>query len=204
MALFLETADIEAAQFAQNTNFIEGIITNPQLLATTDRNSLDVLEDLTRIFDGHVFYYANGPSPEARLDEAWQAYEVRPDRVVIKLATTMENLSLVSKLSGVDVAMTAIFSPAQAYLAAEVGAHYVIPYVHQASQTGGDGAQLLRDITGLLTPPTELLAGDLRSVEEALRALKAGAKHISLPLSLIQEMINHPQTQRIIESYNEL
>ncbi len=202
MALFLDSAQIAAAEYAQSVDFIEGITTNPAFMVASGRAGLDVLKDLTQIFDGHVFYQLTATSLEARLDEAWQAYDVRPDRVVINIPTTIENLGLVSKLSGVDLAMTAIFSPAQAYLAAEVGVDYVIPYVHHASQTLGDGIGLVRDIAALVEGSgTQILAANLHSVDEAIAALKAGAHHITLPLNLLKDMGNHPLTQQMLEGY---
>lgn len=202
MALFLDSAQIEAAKYAQAVDFIEGITTNPNLMALTKRTGLEVLKELTQIFDGHVFYHVTAPTLEARLDEAWQAYDVRPDRVVIKIPTTIENLGMVSKLSGVDIAMTAIFSPAQAFLAAEMGVDYVIPYVSLADQHLGDGIGLVGDIATLLKhSETQILATNLSSVEQGIAALKAGAHHISMSLELIKAMGDHQLTQQLLESY---
>jgi transaldolase len=202
LALFLDSASIEDAQRAQALGFIEGITTNPKLIAQTGRQSLDILADLVEIFDGHVFYQVTADTLEARVDEAWQAYEVRPDRVVIKVPTTTDNFALIAKLPGVDIAMTSIFSPTQAYLAAQAQAHYVIPYVNRATHLLGDGVGLLREVVEVVRgTDTQVLAASIKTIDEAMAAVRAGAQHLTLPMSLIEAMGNHELSFQAIEEF---
>ncbi len=195
MALFLDSATLAEAQRAQALGFIEGITTNPGLMQDTGRPALEVLAELVEVFDGHIFYQLKAESLEARIDEAWEAYNTRPDRVVIILMATTENLSLIPRLPGVDIAITGVFSMAQAYVAAQAGAHYVMPYVDVAINNAEYGTTLVQDIAQVLqNTETELLAADLTSVGQALRALNAGAHHLTLPLALIEDMGEHPLT----------
>ncbi|MFP4321960.1 MAG: transaldolase family protein [Anaerolineales bacterium] len=201
MALFLQSAQAAEAQRAQALGFMEGITTTPALIAATGRPPLDVLGELVEIFDGHIFYQLVAPSLDARLDEAWEAYNVRPDRVIIKIPATIDNLSLIAKLPGVEVAMAGVYSAAQAYLAVQAEAHYVIPYIGHATQHLGDGLALVRVIRAVVEgSQTEIIAADMSTTDEALGALQAGAHHLALPLHLIEQMGNHHLTEQTIEA----
>jgi transaldolase len=202
MALFLDSANPEDARRAQELGFIEGITTNPRLIAQTGRKGLEVLEELVEIFDGHVFYQVTAESVEARLDEAWQAYEIRPDRVVIKIPATTENFGMIAKLPGVEITITSVFSPAQAYLAVQADVHYIIPYVNRATRLLGDGLALVRNLAHIVAgSETAIIAASLKSVDEALGAFVAGAHHLTLPLELILAMGNHELSSQAIEEF---
>lgn len=202
MALFLDSALKAEVQRAHDLGFIEGVTTNPKLMAQTGQAPLEVLEELSDIFDGHIFYQVSADSPEGRIDEAWQAYETRPDRVVVKIPMTTENLRLIYVLSGVEIAMTGVYSVAQAYLAAEAGAHYIIPYVNRITRALGDGPALVAEMVQIVAgSDSEILAASLKSIPEAIQTLRAGANHISLPLALIEAMGDDPLTFQAIDEF---
>ncbi len=204
MALFLDSANPDDATRAQKLGFVSGITTNPQLFRDIGQPSLKVLESLVNIFDGHVFYQLTAETFEGRIDEAWQAYDLRPDRVVIQLPATTENLSLIKRVQEIEVAITAIYNPLQAYAAAEAGAHYVIPYVNRATEMTGNGLELVTQIATLLkTTSTEILADSLQSHDQALRALEAGANHVTLPLNLLLTIGDHPLSDQTIEEWQQ-
>lgn len=200
MALFLESARVEEARRAESMWFVDGIVTNPKRIADVGKSPIDVLEELVDIFDGHVFYQLTAQTLEARLDEAWQAYDLRPDRVVIKLHASTENLIFLSKVPEIEIAITSVFNPLQAYAAAEANAAYVMVHVDRAERYLGDYQQLIRQITSLLQERSmELLATNITTVEQALGALQAGAKHIALPMELLLSVGNDAHTQRTLE-----
>lgn len=204
MGIYLDSANPADAERAQKLMFVEGITTNPTLMARTGRPGLDVLGDLVEIFDGHVFYQVIAPSVEGRFDEAWQAHEIRPDRVVIKIPATAENFTLAARLedAGIECAITAVYSPAQAYLSAQVEAAFVIPYVNRMTRQLGDGLAILRDIVQVVNgSQTEVLAASLKSVEEITGTLLAGAHHITLPLDLILAMGEHERSREAIAEF---
>ena len=186
MPLFLDSARLEDAKKAQSLGFVEGITTNPLRMKTVGRPPLEVLEELVDTFDGHVFYQLTAQTLEARIDEAWHAYDLRPDRVVIKLPTTTENLSFLKHVPEIEVAFTMVFSPMQAYAAANAGAVYVIPYIAHIHQQQGNCTTLIQQTVQVLENfPTEILAANILSHEQASEALIAGAEHITLPLELM-------------------
>jgi transaldolase len=201
MAVFLDSADPDDARKAQDLGFIEAVTTNPTLIARTGRPGLDVLAELVEIFDGHVFYQVTADSVEARIDQAWEAHEIRPDKVVVKIPATTENFALTAKLTaaGVDCAITAAASAAQAYLAAQVQASFVAPYVNRLTQQVGDGLAVVRDMAAILQgTQTQILAASLKSVDEVIQAMLAGAHHVTIPLDLIMAMGDHEFSARAI------
>lgn len=204
MGIYLDSADPNDAQQAQQLHFVEGITTNPTLIAGTGRPGLDVLADLVEIFDGHIFYQVTAETVEARYDQAWEAHEIRPDKVVIKIPATIENLTLTSRLvdAGIECAITAIYSPAQAYLAAQVDASFAIPYVNRITRQLGDGLAVVRDVARILHgTETQVLAASLKSVDEVVATILAGAQHVTVPLDLILAMGDHALSRQAIEEF---
>ncbi len=200
MALFLESARIEDAKKAESMWFVDGIVTNPKRIEDIGKPALEVLEDLVETFDGHVFYQLRAQTLEARLDEAWQAYELRPDRVVIKLHASTENLIFLARVPEIEIAITLVFNPLQAYAAAKANAAYVMVHVNRAQQYLGSYEPLIQQVATILAgSTTKLLATDITSVEQALKALEAGADHIALPMELMMSVGSDPHTQRAIE-----
>lgn len=205
MGIFLDSANPDDARRAQQLMFVEGITTNPKLIAQTGRPGLEVLADLVEIFDGHVFYQVTAPTVEERTDEAWQAYQIRPDKVVIKVPTTTENLAMVARLApaGIECAMTAAYSPSQAYLAAQVRASYVIPYVNRLTRHMGDAAMtVVRDMVHIVKgSQTAVMAASFKSVDEVIATIMAGVEHLTMSLDLIQALGEHELSQQAIEEF---
>jgi transaldolase len=205
VGVYLDSASPDDAQRAEQLGYVEAITTNPTLIARTGRPGLEVLGELVEIFDGHVFYQVTAPTVEGRYDQAWEAHEVRPDKVVIKIPATVENLTMAAKLidAGIECAITAVYSPAQAYLAAQVEATFAIPYVNRITRQLGDGLAVVRDVAQILRgTQTEVLAASLKTVDEVVATLLAGAQHVTIPLNLIQAMGEHDLSRQAIEEFN--
>ncbi|MCB9437069.1 MAG: hypothetical protein H6673_08785 [Anaerolineales bacterium] len=201
MAFFLESARADEARASQKLGFVSGILTNPDLMRQLDKPTLDTLEELVEIVDGHVFYHLTAPTLEGRIDEAWQAYDLRPDRVVVKLAATTENLRFMSRVSEIDVAITSVFSPLQGYAAAEAGADYVIVHFNRADKLlNGQGLNLIADMVQLLARfDVEVLAGEIQTAEQALQILQLGVHHVALPFDILCKVGDHPLTERVLQ-----
>lgn len=204
MGIYLDSANPDEARRAQDLGFIAGVTTNPKLIAQEGRPGLDILSELTEIVEGHVFYQLTAETVEARTDEAWAAYKIRPDKVLLKVPATTENYAMASRLipAGIECAMTAVYSPAQAFLASRVRASFAIPYYNRMKQHMPDALDVIGQIIQVVRgSQTEVLAASFRSVEDVILALAAGIEHITLPLDLILALGEHELSQRDIRDF---
>jgi transaldolase len=204
MAIYLDSADIEDARRAKTLGFVKAVTTNPTLISKAGRPGLDVLRELLAVFEKPVFYQATAESVEARIDQIWEAHEIGAGRVVIKVPATTENYTIVSQLapSGITFCITAACSAMQAYLAAQVGAAFVAPYVNRLTRQLGDGLAVVRDMANILQgTETHVLAASLKSVDEVTAALQAGAHHVTMPLDLIMTLGDHELSRQAMAEF---
>ncbi|MSP11571.1 MAG: transaldolase [Chloroflexi bacterium] len=211
MSLFLDSADPAEVQRAADAGLVRGVTTNPTLIAKVLRKTgpyqepLPLVQELLRIFPGTVCYQVTATEPQAMLAEARQVVELSPAQVVIQIPATLANLEWVSRYSHeMACAVTAVYSPTQAFLAAEAGARFAIPYVNRATRLLGDGPELVRQIVELLETSTwdcSILATNLKSTAEVVETLLAGAAHVSATWSVIADMAEHPLTQQAIAEF---
>ena len=204
--LLLDSADVVAARRAAGLGFVRGATTNPTLMAASGRSAEVVITELADILPGTIFYQVTAENLAAREAEARRMAVLRPGRIAIKVPTTTENLALVARLTrdGTTCAMTAIFSPAQTLLAVEAGAAFVIPYVNRTTRLCGDGPGLvhqMRLVIDALGAPTKILAASVKSPDEAVAALLAGAHGLTLPLPVIEALGEHPGSIAAIEEF---
>jgi len=204
MALFVDSAKADEVRRAVALGFVAGVTTNPSLLAEAGRRGLDVLGDLLGITGGPVFYQVTADTVSGRAEQAYAAARVAPARVVVKIPATTENLALTSRLAadGIACCVTAVSHPAQAYLSGLAGAHYSVPYVNRLTRQAGDGIAVVRGCAAMLKgTSTRLLAASLKSVDEVVAALQAGADDVTLPLSLLLTLGDHPLSQKAIDEF---
>ncbi len=205
MALLVDTARLEEAREALEWGFVFGVTTNPKLMAQVDRPAEEVIAELCRLGPGPVFYQPVALEPAALEAEGRRFAAISPGQVVLKITASLENVVVLARLSrDIPCSVTAVFSAAQAYLAAEAGARYVIPYVNRMSRYSGDGLALVREIAAVLAGsgrPAEMLAASLRDVPETIACLVAGAQHVTVPPALIRDMAVHPLSQQAIEEF---
>lgn len=205
MALYLDSADLNDARRAAELGFVFGVTTNPTLIAKVGRRGLDVLHDLLGVTDGPVFYQVTAETVEGRAAQAREAAALSPQRVVIKIPATTENIALAARLSheeGVRCAITAVSSPAQAYLAAQAGAEYAIPYVNRLTRQMGDGIAVLRDVAAIVRGSrTRVLAASLKTCDEVVAAVLAGADDVTIPLDVILALGEHELSYKAIADF---
>lgn len=205
MALFLDSASVADARRALELGFIRGITTNPALIAKTGRDSQEVITELCGICLGTVFYQLTAPTVTEREAEARGFAALRPN-VGLKIPCTLENLTLAARLADEDftVGITAIFSAAQVYLACQAGARFVLPYVNRSTRLLGDGLALVREMRAVIDAcrsTTEIMAASVKSPDEAVATVRAGAHHLTLPLAVIEAMGAHPLSDQTITEF---
>jgi transaldolase len=205
MAIYVDSADAGDARRAKELGFVKGVTTNPVHIAKTGRPGLDVLRELLETFDGPVFYQVTASTVEERIAQVSEAHNLGPGRVVIKVPATTDNYTIVSRLapSGITFCVTAACSAAQAYLAAQAGARYVAPYVNRLTRQLGDGLTVVRDMARILEgTPTSILAASLKSVDEVVASILAGAGDVTMPLELILALGEHELSQQAIAEFS--
>jgi len=205
MSLFLDSASAQDARQATALGLVTGITTNPTIMAKAARKPEDVIAELSEICPGTVFYQLTAPTVAEREAEARRFLALRKN-VGLKIPCTTENLALAVRFAdeGFTVAMTAVYSAAQCYLACQAGATYAIPYVNRSTRLQGDGLALVEDMREVIEAcdsATEILVASLKTPTEVVESIIAGAHHVTIPLPLILEMGNHPLSDQAIEEF---
>lgn len=205
MALYLDSADLNDVQQAMALGFVLGVTTNPTLIAKVGRPGLDVLRDLLRLTQGPVFYQVTAETVEGRAAQAREAASLAPERVVIKIPATTENIALAARLTDrerVRCAITAVSSPAQAYLAVQAGVEFAIPYVNRLTRQLGDGIAVLREVAAIVQGScTRVLAASLKTPDEVVAAVLAGAHDVTVPLGVILALGEHELSYKAIADF---
>jgi transaldolase len=203
MALFLDSALVDEANRAASLGFVAGITTNPTLIARAGRPAREVISTLCATLPGTVFHQVQ-EAPGAALDAEIDVFRRLSGRVAFKLPCTLEHARVANSLAreGVVVALTAVHSPAQAWVAAEAGAAYVIPYVNRATRYCGSGPALVAEISAVLEGTAcGILAASIKTPAEAVEALLAGAQHLSLPWDVLAAMAHHHLTDVALREF---
>jgi len=208
MSLMLDSALLEDARASAALGLAQGgITTNPTLLAKAGQPAEIVIPALCDAHPGTIFHQLAAPSVAEREAEAWHFLALRPGRIGLKIPCTLENLALAKRMAdaGAVVGITAIFSPAQVYLAMQAGADLIFPYVNRSTRLMGDGLGLIRQMRAVVDAEgsgLEIAAASIKTPEEAVETILAGAHHLTLSLAVIQAMGEHPLSQQTIAEFN--
>ncbi|MCS6800613.1 MAG: transaldolase family protein [Chloroflexota bacterium] len=199
--LLLDSANPEEARRAATLGYVHGATTNPLLIARSGMSGRAVIEALLAALPGPVFYQPVADRVDAMVAEGRHILALAPDRVVLKLPCTPAGLAAGAALRNHAIfSVTAVFTPAQAIVAAAVGARYIIPYLSRLNRAAGNGAAVIEQMAAV-AGEADLLVASLKSVDEAVRARRAGARHLTLPLSLLEEMAVSPLTELVVEEF---
>jgi transaldolase len=203
MTLYLDSADLDEARQALGLGFIAGCTTNPTLLARAGHiQPLEAIRQLAHIFSGTVFYQVMAPHAAGMAQEAPSFLDLGPN-VGLKVPATLEGFKFAAEFAArATVAITGVFSPSQALLAAEAGAQFAIPYINRLTRFVGDGAAVVAEIGAALDgTPCALLVAGIKSPAEAVAARLAGADHLSLPLEVLKAMADNPLTTSALRDF---
>ena len=206
MKIFLDTANLEEIQEASSWGIIDGVTTNPSLVAREkDVDFFGLLKSITHVVPGPVSGEVIGLQADQMIKEGEALAKIAPN-MVIKIPMTIEGLKAVSALSkkNIPTNVTLIFSVPQALLAAKAGATYVSPFIGRLDDIGENGIQLVRDIAEMFkihNISTEIIAASVRNAEHVTRAALAGAHIATLPFPLLQELTKHNLTDTGIEKF---
>lgn len=206
MALFLDSASPEDARRSALLGYVSGVTTNPTLMARTGRPARDIIPELCDIHPGPVFFQPVAATVEDREREVRAMHALRPGRIVLKLPSEPDNFVLAKRLAddGLAVGMTAIFDPAQVLVACAVGARYVLPYVNRSTRLLGDGPGLvarMRAVIDACDAPVEILAASIKSPDEAVATMLAGADSLTMGLAVLEALAHHDLSDAAIAEF---
>jgi transaldolase len=202
---FLDTGNIEEIKRIVKLGLVDGITTNPSLIAKEGRVFKEVIQEITSIVSGPVSAEVISLDVDGMLKEAHEIAQWAPN-VVIKLPMTEAGLEATHRLAqeGIKTNVTLVFSVAQGLMAAKAGATFISPFVGRLDDIGVDGMKLvreLRDILDLYDLPAEIIAASIRGVGHVEAAALAGAHIATIPGSLLPSLWKHPLTDIGIERF---
>ncbi|MCK5024369.1 MAG: fructose-6-phosphate aldolase [Thermoplasmata archaeon] len=205
MKLFLDTANVEQIREANDWGIIDGVTTNPSLIAKEGRDFKEVVTEICSIVDGPISAEVVSLDAKGMVKEGRELTKIH-ENINIKVPMTAEGLKAVKEFSAreIDTNVTLVFSANQALLAAKAGATYVSPFVGRIDDTGHDGLQIVHDIVQIYQNyafDTEIIVASTRNPIHVLESAKAGAHIATVPWNLLQLMVKHPLTDIGIEKF---
>src|SRR5579863_5165557 len=206
MKFFLDTADVAEIRELAATGLIDGITTNPALVAKSGRKFVDAIAEICAVIPGPVSAEVTATDHATMLAEGRRLGAIAPN-VVVKTPLTLEGLKTCRALraDGIRVNVTLCFSPAQAILAAKAKASYISPFVGRLDDVGSDGMGLIADIVQIYEAypefATEVLVASVRHPVHVVAAAKLGADVVTLPPAIFRQMYNHPLTDRGLTAF---
>lgn len=198
MKFFIDTADIGEIEKAAELGILDGVTTNPSLVAKTGRAYKDVIKDICKICSGPVSAEVLPTDFEGMMKEAKEWAEVA-DNIVVKIPLIEDGVKATVACTdiGIKTNVTLCFSPAQALLIAKAGGTFVSPFVGRLDDIGHDGMGIIDEIKTIFDNyayETEILVASIRHPIHLLEAAKAGADIATIPLSVFEKLVKHPLT----------
>jgi transaldolase len=200
MKIFLDTANLDEIAKGLDLGIVDGVTTNPTLIAKEGRPIEDQIRAICEMVDGDVSAEVVSTAAEEMIREGRRLAAIHPN-VVVKVPLTRDGIKAASRLSkeGIRLNITLCFSAAQALLAAKAGAYIVSPFIGRLDDISADGMELIRSITRIYANygfRTQVLAASVRSPMHVVEAAKAGAHIATLPFKILDAMFLHPLTDK--------
>jgi transaldolase len=205
MKFFLDTANLEELKQGAAWGVVDGVTTNPTLIAKEKVPIEEQIRQICQVVDGPISAEVVATDFDGMMEQGRKLALIHPN-IVVKVPMTRAGIQAASRLSkeSIRVNVTLCFSPGQALLAAKAGAWCVSPFVGRVDDLGLSGMDLIRDICLVFRNysfPTRVLAASLRSPLHVVEAAKAGAHIGTMPFKVLDQLFNHPLTDRGIEQF---
>ena len=205
MKFFLDTANVDEIAELAPTGLVDGITTNPSLIAASGRNMIEVIKEITELVDGPVSAEVTATDYETMVAEGQRLKSIAKN-VTVKVPLTFDGLKACKTLAdeGTSVNVTLCFSATQALLAAKAGAAFISPFAGRLDDIGGVGMELISDIIEIYSNydfKTEVLVASVRGPLHVLQAAMMGADVATVPTSVIKALYNHPLTNKGLEAF---
>ncbi|HWL71991.1 MAG TPA: fructose-6-phosphate aldolase [Geminicoccus sp.] len=206
MKFFVDTAEVSEIRELAATGLLDGVTTNPSLVAKSGKQFLDLIAEICDVVDGPVSAEVTATDAETMLKEGEKLAKIAPN-VCVKLPLTKDGLFVCKRLTGqgIKTNVTLCFSPAQAILAAKAGATFVSPFVGRLDDIGADGMGLIAEIVEIYQNydyfTTEVLVASVRGPAHVVSAARLGAHVVTAPASVIKSLLNHPLTDKGLAAF---
>ena len=205
MKFFIDTANLKEIQTAREWGMVDGVTTNPSLIAKENVAFEERIGDICKLVDGPVSAEVVSTSARGMVDEARKLSKIA-DNIVVKIPMTMDGLKATKTLSteGIRTNVTLIFSPLQALLAAKAGATYVSPFVGRLDDISHDGMTLVEQVVQIFNNygfETEIIVASVRNPLHVLDAAMMGADIATIPFKVISQLAKHPLTDTGLEKF---
>ena len=205
MKLFLDTADVAVIKDMVPTGMVDGVTTNPSLIAKSGRNIAEVIAEICALVEGPISAEAVATDFETMVKEGDKLAAIAPN-VVVKLPLTWDGLRAARVFAdkGVQTNVTLCFSAAQALLAAKAGATYISPFIGRIDDGAADGIELVRQLVQIYENygfETQILAASLRHPAHVTAAALAGSDAATLPADTFKALVKHPLTDKGLDAF---
>lgn len=205
MRLFLDTADIDEIREINSWGVLSGVTTNPTLVARMRANAEDVWKDILSEVDGDISLETTETTADGMFRQGLELAKMG-DNAVVKVPMTANGLKAGRKLvdEGIRINVTLVFSPAQAILAAEIGAYCVSPFLGRLDDVSSDGMYVLSQICEIYDAQayeTEVLAASLRHPMHVVEAARMGADIATMPYDVFAKLVKHPLTDKGLDQF---
>ena len=205
MKFFLDTANVKEIQEAASLGLLDGVTTNPSLVAKEGRSFKEVLVEICNIVDGPISAEVVSLEADAMVKEGKELAKIHKN-IVVKVPLIAEGLKATKRMAaeGIKVNVTLCFSPTQALLAAKAGAWCVSPFIGRLDDISSNGMELIRQILTIYRNydfKTQVLVDSVRHPQHVVEAALAGGHICTMPFSIFQQMVKHPLTDNGLKKF---
>jgi transaldolase len=205
MKFFIDTANIDEIREANSMGMVDGVTTNPSLIAKEGRDFEEVIKEICQIVDGPISAEVISIDTEGMIKEARHLTKIH-DNIVVKIPMTVDGLKATRVLSeeGIKTNVTLVFSPLQALMAAKAGATYVSPFIGRLDDLSQEGLLLVEQIVEIYSNyafNTEIIVASIRNPLHVLESALMGADIATIPFSVLGKLAAHPMTDKGLKAF---
>jgi len=208
MEFFLDTADVDSIRELSETGLVDGVTTNPSLVAKSGKDFFTILKEISKVVSGPISAEVTALDTDGMVAEGNKLSKIAKN-IVVKLPLTQEGLKACKKLTEkkIKTNVTLCFSPTQALIAAKSGATFISPFVGRLDDIGENGMDLIQKIKDIYSNyqklNTKILVASVRNMEHVAKAAIIGADVVTLPPKILEELYDHPLTKKGLDAFLE-
>ena len=205
MKFFIDTANIDEIKEAHNMGMVDGVTTNPSLIAKEGRDFEEIIKEICQLVEGPISAEVISVDTQGMIKEARDLAKIH-DNIVVKIPMTVDGLKATRQLSeeGIKTNVTLVFSPLQALMAAKAGATYVSPFIGRLDDLSQEGILLVEQIVEIYSNyafDTEIIVASVRNPLHVLESALMGADIATIPFSVLGKLAAHPMTDKGLKAF---